>query len=147
MPQQFVVPQFIDSEPKLLGPITPRQFAILFVTVMLGAVLKLALPFGWFIAASIPLAGAGLTLAFVKINGQSFHYFLLNIVQTWRKAKIRTWQKNMTDEYLRQFIHHEEKKEEVHAERKQFVGSGRLNELSLIVNTGGAYRPESEDIV
>ncbi len=145
MSQQFVVPQFIDAEPKLLGPITPRQFAILFVTIMLGAVLKLLVPFGFFIAGCIPLAGVGLTVAFVKINGQAFHYFLLNVIQTMRKAKVRVWQKKLTDDYLRQFVHREEKKVEVKIAHKAFIQSSRLNELSLIVNTGGAYRPEADD--
>jgi hypothetical protein len=147
MPQQFVVPQFIDSEPKLLGPVTPRQFLILFVAVLLSALMKVLLPFWAFILVTVILAGMSLTLAFVKINGQSFHYFLLNMVQTWRKPKIRVWNKNLTDDYLRQFIQREEIKKEEKHEHKQFIGKSRLNELSLIVNTGGAYRPESDDIV
>lgn len=147
MPQQFVVPQFIDAEPKLLGPITPRQFVILFVDVLVCALLKVLLSFWVFIACSIPITILALVIAFVKINGQSFHYFLLNIIQTFRKPKTRVWRKNLTDDYLRQFLHREVKKEEVKFERKQFVGASRLNELSLIVNTGGAYRPESDDIL
>lgn len=147
MSQQFVVPQFIDSEPKLLGPITARQFVILFATTLLCALLKVLLPFWGFIVATVIFAGMGLTLAFVKINGQSFHYFLLNIVQTMRKPKIRVWNKNLSDDYLRQFIQKEEKVVVEKQERKQFIGKSRLNELSLIVNTGGAYRPESDDIV
>ena len=31
MPEKFVVPQFIDNEDKILGPITVRQFLILLV--------------------------------------------------------------------------------------------------------------------
>lgn len=147
MSQQFVVPQFIDSEPKLLGPVTPRQFLILFVAVLLSALMKVLLPFWAFIVVTVFLAGISLTLAFVKINGQSFHYFLLNMVQTLRRAKIRVWNKNLSDDYLRQFIQRDETVVEEKRERKQFIGKSRLNELSLIVNTGGAYRPESDDIV
>lgn len=147
MPQQFVVPQNIDAEPKLLGPITPRQFLIIFAAVLLCALLKALLSFALFIVASIPIAIIALVVAFVKINGQSFHYFLLNIIQTFKKPKIRVWKKNLSDEYLRQFILKEEKKVEEKFARKEFVGTSRLNELSLIVNTGGAYRPESDDIL
>lgn len=147
MSQQFVVPQFIDSEPKLLGPITPRQFVILFAAVLLCALLKVLLSFWLFIAFTIVISIIALVIAFVKINGQSFHYFLLNIIQTFRKPKTRVWRKNLSDDYLRQFIHREAVKEEVKFVRKQFVGTSRLNELSLIVNTGGAYRPESDDVL
>ena len=147
MPQQFVVPQFIDAEPKLLGPVTPRQFIILFATVLVCALMKVILPFWAFILVSVILAGLGLTLAFVKINGQSFHYFLLNMLQTMRKPKIRVWQKDLSDAYLRQFIQREEIIVATKFERKQFVCVSRLNELSLIVNTGGVYRPERDDVL
>jgi hypothetical protein len=147
MPQQFVVPQNIDSEPKLLGPITPRQFLIIFAAVLFCALLKALLSFALFVAASIPVAIIALVVAFVKINGQSFHYFVLNIIQTFKKPKVRVWQKNLTDDYLRQFTQKEVKKEEQKFVRKEFVGKSRLNELSLIVNTGGAYKPESDDIL
>jgi hypothetical protein len=147
MPQQFVVPQNIDSEPKLLGPITPRQFLIIFAAVLFCALLKALLSFALFVAASIPVAIIALVVAFVKINGQSFHYFVLNIIQTFKKPKVRVWQKNLTDDYLRQFTQKEVKKEEQKFVRKEFVGKSRLNELSLIVNTGGAYQPESDDIL
>jgi len=147
MPQQFVVPQNIDSEPKLLGPITPRQFLIIFAAVLFCALLKVLLSFALFIAATIPITIITLVVAFVKINGQSFHYFILNIIQTLKKPKIRVWQKNLTDDYLRQFTQKEVKKVEEKFVRKEFVGKSRLNELSLIVNTGGAYQPESDDIL
>lgn len=147
MPQQFVVPQFIDAEPKLLGPVTPRQFIILFVGVLLSALMKVLLPFWAFIVVTVIIAGLVLTLAFVKINGQSFHYFLLNMLQTFRKPSIRVWKKDLSDAYLRQFIQREEIKVETKFERKDFIGTSRLNELSLIVNTGGAYRPEHDDVL
>lgn len=147
MPQQFVVPQNIDSEPKLLGPITPRQFLIIFAAVLLCALLKVLLSFVLFVVASIPIAIIALVVAFVKINGQSFHYFILNLIQTLKKPKIRVWKKDLSDDYLRQFVQKEAKKEEEKFVRKEFVGTSRLNELSLIVNTGGAYRPESDDIL
>jgi hypothetical protein len=147
MPQQFVVPQNIDSEPKLLGPITPRQFLIIFAAVLFCAFLKAVLSFALFIVASIPIAIITLVIAFVKINGQSFHYFVLNIIQTFKKPKVRVWKKDLSDEYLRQFTQKETVKEAEKFVRKEFIGTSRLNELSLIVNTGGAYRPESDDIL
>ena len=90
---QFVVPQFIEVEDKIFGPITTRQFVILLVT---GLILTAA--FKWadtalFIFLAVLIGGLALVLAFVKINGQSFHYFLLNIVQTLRRPSRRIWHK------------------------------------------------------
>lgn len=80
--QQFVVPQFIDVEDKIFGPITTRQFVIMLVA---GIIIFLAFRFGDFALFVFTLAvvgGIALLFAFVKVNGQQFHYFLLNLVQT-----------------------------------------------------------------
>ena len=80
--KQFVVPQFIDVEDKIIGPVTTRQFLILLVGgLMLFIAYKLA-DTGLFVILLIIIGGFSLVLAFVKINGQAFHYFLLNIIQT-----------------------------------------------------------------
>ncbi|MCX6781023.1 MAG: PrgI family protein [Candidatus Magasanikbacteria bacterium] len=147
MPEQFVIPQFIDVEPKLLGPITPRQFIIVFVGVMICAIFKLLFAFNWFVIASIPVGIITIVVAFVKVNGQGFHFFLLNIIQTLRKPKLRVWQKDLSTEYIQRFVNPEQAVPTVHMEHKRFIGASRLNELSLIVNTGGAYQPESEDVL
>ena len=77
---QFVVPQFIDVEDKIFGPVTTRQFLILLVAgLMLFTAFKLA-DTTLFIFLLAVVGGFALILAFVKINGQTFHYFLLNLV-------------------------------------------------------------------
>ena len=35
MSQQFVVPQFLDVETKIIGPVTMRQFLILLTTLLI----------------------------------------------------------------------------------------------------------------
>ena len=75
MAMQFVVPQFIDVENKIFGPISVRQFIIILAT--------LGLIWVWWELFTIWLAAilgvftfaVGGTFAFVKINGQSFHIF------------------------------------------------------------------------
>src|SRR3989338_6179494 len=77
--EQFVVPQFIDVEDKIFGPITTRQFIILLVG---GGIVFLAYRFGDLALFAVILAVVGgitFLFAFGKINGQLFHYFLLNI--------------------------------------------------------------------
>ena len=49
MDQRFIVPQFIDAEDKILGPITVRQFIIMIVGgLLIFAAYKLA-DFGLFL--------------------------------------------------------------------------------------------------
>ena len=51
--QQFTVPQFIDVEPKIIGPITTRQFLIFLGAALLIFLFYKMLNFGAFVAASV----------------------------------------------------------------------------------------------
>ena len=142
---QFTVPQFIDVEDKIFGPVTSRQFIILIAAV--GPILvayKLA-DIALFGFLALLIGGGALILAFVRINGQAFHYFLLNIVQTLRRPSRRLWYKVNSDAELRAYIkaglEARTPSEEIKPERKNISGT-RIRDLSLMVNTGGYYRPE-----
>lgn len=142
MADQFVVPQFIDIEDKIIGPISARQFIILLVVILTDTLLFKFLTFGKFLLVAIPILFVGLVVAFVRINGQPFHYFVLNIVQTLRKPAIRVWDKTVTDTEARMFMKTEELPPAVLPPTRAPVTSSRLAELSLVVNTGGVYNPE-----
>lgn len=139
--QQFVVPQFIDVEDKIFGPITTRQFIILLVA---GILIFLSFRFGDLTLFIFTLAAAGslaLLFAFVKINGQQFHYFLLNLLQTTRKPSLRIWNKHHSTEELnfwRKNVTEEVVKEPARAPEKK----ERIRDLALLVNTGGFYQPD-----
>lgn len=141
---QFTVPQFIDVEDKIFGPVTTRQFIILLAAgLLLFIIFKLA-DTVLFIVFLALIGGFALVLAFVKINGQAFHYFILNLIQTKRRPKRRLWKKGYTDQELKAFLIESNKKEvteEKVADEKQ-TGSYRIHNLSLLVNTGGYYKPE-----
>ena len=146
---QFVVPQFIDVEDKILGPITTRQFAIIMVTALVMFIVYRILiavrPVDgiWFaLAIDIPLLGAALTLAFVRINGQPFHYFLLNFFQTFRRPNVRVWNKELTDAEIIALSKVEIPPPPPPKVYKEAPTTSRLSELALVVNTGGVYRPE-----
>lgn len=142
MPEQFVVPQFIDIEDKIIGPISARQFVILLVVLLTDTLLFKFLSIPKFLLTGLPLALVGLTFAFVRVNGQPFHYFVLNIVQTIRKPRVRVWDKALTDAEVRIFLSEEEAPRAPIAPPKAPVTASRLAELSLVVNTGGVYNPE-----
>ena len=92
---QFKVPQFIDIEDKILGPLTWKQFAyclgaagITYISLRLTGSRIL----GLIIAA--PFAGLFLALAFVKVNNRSFIEVLEHGFNYFSKSNIYTWQKN-----------------------------------------------------
>lgn len=146
MPDQFVVPQFLDVEAKIIGPITARQFSILLATLLAEFIVyRIFLSLLPLIAVGVPVLATGLVFAFGKVNGQPFHFIVLNMIQTLRKPHIRVWDKILSDGELRDRLKKEVIPPPPPPIRKARLEKSRLSELSLIANTGGVY--ESDDVV
>lgn len=140
--EQFVVPQFIDVEDKIFGPITTRQFIILLSTgLLLFIVFKLA-DLALFIFLAVLLGGMAVVVAFVRINGQPFHFFLLNIIQTLRRPSRRLWYKSYAKAELTDLIQSGKFAVVEAVKEVPRMSYSRIRDLSLIVNTGGYYKPE-----
>lgn len=142
--QQFVVPQFIEVEDKIFGPITIRQFVILLIG---GITIYLAFRYGdfsLFVATLVVVGSLSLLFAFMKVNGQTFHYFLLNIIQTMRKPSLRIWRKSYSDKELKFLIEQDASVVISELEEGEPVKREHIRDLALLVNTGGFYRPEEE---
>ena len=90
---RFEVPQFIDIEDKLFGPLTFKQFLYLAGGGGLSLVLYLSLPL--FLAAILiaPIAILSLALAFYKYNNRPFIVFLEDMFNFYIAGKLYTWQK------------------------------------------------------
>lgn len=148
MPDQFVVPQFLDVEAKIIGPITGRQFVILLITAVLdAAIYRIFLSLITMLAIGLPVTLIGLAFAFAKVNGQPLHFIVLNVVQTMRKPFLRVWDKQLTDQEIKdRMIKPVEEKVEV-LPQKPAIQQSRLSELTMVVNTGGEYVPEDESII
>jgi len=142
--QQFVVPQFIDVEDKVIGPITVRQFIILLVGSGLIFIAYKLSDFALFLLWFVVLSGLTFGFAFIKINGRPVHYFLLNVFQTSRRPKIRVWLKSFSSSQLKEMTKKKEIKLPPKVLTKNHVRASRLAELSLIVDTGGVYQGEKE---
>lgn len=137
------MPQFIDVEDKILGPITTRQFLILLVA---GGIIFLGYRFGdlaTFGLTFIVVGGIAAAFAFVRVNGQNFHYFLLNIIQTMQRPGIRVWGKMHSNEELNYYRKAGIVKVTPPPPKKE-VRRGHIRDLALVVNTGGYYKGEDE---
>lgn len=92
---QYNIPQFVDSEDKIIGPLTIRQFASLAIGVVI-------LGFGWvltpnvvvFAILAVPVLGATVAFSFVKINGQTFATFITNIITFILKPTLFLWSRD-----------------------------------------------------
>src|SRR3989344_2410500 len=96
--RKFVVPQFIDVESKILGPITARQFIIVIVSGIFLFIAYRLSSFGLFLVQAVGILLIGGSLAFLKINGNPFHVFLLNIFTSIRRPAVRVWQKEARED-------------------------------------------------
>ena len=86
---QFVVPQFIEVEDKIFGPVTTRQFLILLIASGFIFIAFKTLDLALFAVFTFFFGGFALVLAFVKVRGQSFHFFLLNVGESLRRPSLR----------------------------------------------------------
>jgi len=142
--QQFVVPQFIDVEDKVIGPITVRQFIIMLVGGGFVFIAYKLSDFTLFLVQFVIILALTLGIAFIKINGRPVHYFFLNVIQTSKRAKLRIWQKLFSNAELRSYSKAEVTKLPPQIKTKNRVRASRLAEMSLIVDTGGVYQGEKE---
>lgn len=141
---RFVVPQFIDVEDKILGPLSVRQFVIFLVG---AGLIFLAWKWSNFIVFAIEgvfiFAICGV-FAFLKINGQPFHYFILNLLQTLRRPRLKIWYKELKVKEAIPTVKKRISPQEI-IPTKEPLEKSRLSQLSLIVDTGGAYKPEESE--
>ncbi len=75
---RYDVPQFIDVEDKIFGPLTFRQFIYLTGGGGLAFLAYKLIPSFFGFLAALPIAGFALALAFVKINEKPF----INIIES-----------------------------------------------------------------
>lgn len=145
MQRQFLVPQFIDVEDKIIGPITTRQFVLMLVGTLLIFIEFQLAQFWLFLIESILTFIIFGIIAFLKINGMPFHYFFLNVVQTTKRPRLRVWNKKLKESELKDWVKSGIMKEEVkEAFTPKSIPTSRLSKLSLIVNTGGVYKGDDE---
>jgi hypothetical protein len=143
--QQFVVPQFIDVEDKIMGPVTTRQFLIVLVAGLLTFLEYKLADFALFIVEALVTLSIAIALAFVKVNGMPVHFFLLNLLQNFRRPSIRVWQKYAPEAELREALKQPVTVAKAAVVHKQAPLRSKLQELALQVDTGGVFQPDKDE--
>jgi hypothetical protein len=100
---RFEVPQFIEIEDKIFGPLTWRQFLYLGGGVGMGVVLFFTTPFIIFLIIGLPLALLAGALAFYPVNNRPFSFFLEAIINYVRRQKLYLWKQNKNIVHKYQF--------------------------------------------
>lgn len=88
---EYQVPQFIEVEDKIVGPLTLKQFIYIAGAGGLCVVFFVYLPIWFAFLVSAPVVGLAVSLAFYKVNGKSFIEILEAGFNYYTGAKFFLW--------------------------------------------------------
>lgn len=136
---EYHVPQFIEVEDKIVGPLTLRQFIYIAGAGGLCVVFFTYFPLIFAILLSIPVVAFAAALAFYKVNGKSFIEILEAGFNYYTGAKLFLWRHHAekTGESVAAAAAAEKAPRETRGAPK--LTRGKLSELawSLDVKTSG----------
>ena len=133
---EFTVPQFVEREPKLIGPFTFKQF--IFVAIAGAACFFLYFFIGkknmpLFILIAILLFGGSLALAFVRIKGYTLPILIKNFFAFTIMPKIFLWHRKLIPPKVSKIKKFE--KAEVEETPLKIIEESSLQKLSTQVET------------
>ncbi|MBL7142391.1 MAG: PrgI family protein [Candidatus Pacebacteria bacterium] len=135
---RFTVPQFIEHEAKIVGPLTFKQFIFIGIAVGICFVFYFTFPFTYFLMASMVLLSAAMGLAFLKVNGKALPILLFDFLKFSIAPKMYVWKKKERQVvvYKKSELSpekpEEEKKEESHV---RMVMRSRLKKMQTDIET------------
>jgi hypothetical protein len=120
---QFKVPQFIDIEDKVVGPLTIKQFAYLAGGAGFAYLSFRLLPGILALVISPVFAAFGLLLAFFKYNEKPFINLVYSFVRYYSHDRLYLWQK-------KQPVEERGKAKEIKPEMETQMTDSKLKTLS-----------------
>ena len=134
---QFLLPQFIERDPKIVGPFTFKQF----VYVGIGGISIVVLYFAVglniiFIITAIAIAGIALSLVFVRIGPYNLPAFIKNAILYYLGSqKLYIWQKKTVVPKIKLERKIEKKPEKEKAVELKVAKKSKLSSLSTKIET------------
>ncbi len=89
---QFQVPQFIESEDKIIGPLTIRQFIYVGIAGAFCFVLYFTVKTWLFVVLSAIFLGSALALGMIKISGRPLTHIVRAAFNFYWKPQLYLWQ-------------------------------------------------------
>ncbi|HUX35724.1 MAG TPA: PrgI family protein [Candidatus Paceibacterota bacterium] len=89
---QFQVPQFVEVEDKIVGPLTLRQFLYIGAAVGISMLLFFVVQLWLWIVFSVFIIGGGVALALVKVNGQPLVKIITSAIGFYWRPQMYVWQ-------------------------------------------------------
>jgi hypothetical protein len=132
---RFTVPQFIEHEPKIVGPLTFRQFMYIGMAAAICFVVYFTASFTIFVLTVMVVGGLGFAFAFIKIDGRSLTTLLINFLKYILSPKMYLWRKK--DEAVKIMEEMEVKSKEVPEDEipLKIGGKSRLKSIKTQIDT------------
>jgi hypothetical protein len=89
---QYQVPQFIETEDRIVGPLTLKQFAYIASSAALSFFLYFTVSKSLWFILSVFIVGGGIALAVIKVNGQSLPTIAKAAARFFWQPQLYTWQ-------------------------------------------------------
>jgi hypothetical protein len=140
---QYKVPQDVEAEDKLVGPLSLRQFIYVIIGIAWGALMwriwgKSYIPM---VITILPVTGFFLLLGFGRRQEQSFENYFVAWIQFLFVPRIRVWDKDVSQNELITAV---KKAPEIIPTKN--VTRGSLQQLALIMDTHGSQKDPSIQI-
>jgi hypothetical protein len=135
---QYIVPQFIEREPKIFGPFTFKQFIYIGtaggITIFLYFFIKSIL---LFLFIAFLLMGSATALAFFKTGGFPLPSIIQNFFIFFSRPKVYLWKKKTIPPKIAKKVEIPKKEKEEKREESilKIVERGRLRELYKFLET------------
>jgi hypothetical protein len=139
---QYKVPQDVEAEDKLIGPLSLRQFIYVIIGVVWAGLMFFilrpnnspspAVNYTIMAVLIIPITGFFLLLGFGKRQEQSFEKYFVALVRFYFVPRVRVWDKDLSTVEL---VREEAAAPEIITEKN--VSKSSLEQLALVMDTHG----------
>jgi len=130
---QYSVPQFIDIEDKIVGPLTGKQTLYLMIGGGLLMLLFSFFDFVFFMVATVIIAPITLAFAFWKPKGMTVARWIVNIINYYTSDHLYIWRREPEGMKIKRT-----QKKKTQVIFKENVSRSRIGELAWLLDTSSS---------
>jgi hypothetical protein len=141
---QYNVPQFVDQQDEVIGPLTIKQFMFLVIgTVITGLLWPVTPNIIFFFIFAVPVILLSIMFAFVKIRGQTFFTFVINVGVFFVEPQLFLWSRDPASQseiIVRKTV---QKTDQDTVEKEKEYSQQRVEEIAWVLDTYGEKSVET----
>ncbi|MBI4234754.1 PrgI family protein [Candidatus Peregrinibacteria bacterium] len=148
---QFKVPQDVQREDTIIGPLTLKQMITLGIGGGIAYAIYITLAKTYFMEVWLPpvaiVVVITLAFAFLKIHNMPFQLFIMNFAQYHILAKKRIWIQEADSPYISLLSFLEQKQQKKSEDSKKTKEKPTIAELTKVLDTHGEKHDKLQKLV